>query len=358
MLAEEKVKSQSEREMRSKLEAQHAAKVAELERQLKEAPAAAAERVAELEKAAHLAINMEATAESKRKAAEATLANVREQLIDQKERTKRAEEAAQLANEAQRAQAAEVDEAEAGESRLKARLDEALKECGTLQADAAAASQLRMKLKEAEGQRDMAREEVGQLQSQNKERILAYEGAVADGRKHKTAAEKATEQCKKEAQRADAEQKRADSLAAERAQLEQSLAHAEKIRALFQSVTSRTNQVQEAANEVIATVEKRKKAEKATQQQQQQQRSSSSRRRRHRTHRRRRRRPSPWRRSRRFSSWIRRPRRSRHRPKLRRTRCSRLQNRRVRRSARAATVCRVHVRVGLLRRRARVGRCR
>ena len=267
MLAEEKVKSQSEREMRSKLEAQHAAKVAELERQLKEAPAAAAERVAELEKAAHLAINMEATAESKRKAAEATLANVREQLIDQKERTKRAEEAAQLANEAQRAQAAEVDEAEAGESRLKARLDEALKECGTLQADAAAASQLRMKLKEAEGQRDMAREEVGQLQSQNKERILAYEGAVADGRKHKTAAEKATEQCKKEAQRADAEQKRADSLAAERAQLEQSLAHAEKIRALFQSVTSRTNQVQEAANEVIATVEKRKKAEKATQQQ-------------------------------------------------------------------------------------------
>ena len=276
MLAEEKVKSQSEREMRSKLEAQHAAKVAELERQLKEAPAAAAERVAELEKAAHLAINMEATAESKRKAAEATLANVREQLIDQKERTKRAEEAAQLANEAQRAQAAEVDEAEAGESRLKARLDEALKECGTLQADAAAASQLRMKLKEAEGQRDMAREEVGQLQSQNKERILAYEGAVADGRKHKTAAEKATEQCKKEAQRADAEQKRADSLAAERAQLEQSLAHAEKIRALFQSVTSRTNQVQEAANEVIATVEKRKKAEKATQQQQQQQQQAPS----------------------------------------------------------------------------------
>ena len=54
-------------------------------------------------------------------AAEATLANVREQLIDQKERTKRAEEAAQLANEAQRAQAAEVDEAEAASlARLRA----------------------------------------------------------------------------------------------------------------------------------------------------------------------------------------------------------------------------------------------
>ena len=47
---------------------------------------------------------------------------------------------------------------------------------------------------------------------------------------------------------------------AERAQLQHALDHAEKVRALFASVTSRTNQVQEAANEVIASVAARKRA--------------------------------------------------------------------------------------------------
>ena len=48
-------------------------------------------------------------------------------------------------------------------------------------------------------------------------------------------------------------------LTTERSQLAANLAHAERIKELFSQVTSRTNQVQEAANEVIEKVAARRR---------------------------------------------------------------------------------------------------
>ena len=92
--------------------------------------------------------------------------------------------------------------------------------------------------------------------AKEKKDALAYEGAVAEARTLRQQLADALER----ARRAEAER---DGLASERAQLQQSLAHAERVRELFASVTSRTNDVQAAADEVIQQVQARKKAEKA-----------------------------------------------------------------------------------------------
>ena len=259
-LADARTSAQSERELRSVEGQAHKAKLLELEVEM---PLASAERMAELERAAHLAVNMEAAAESKRKSAEKQLSQAKEELREMRERTRRAEELVALAQDAERVQTAEAEEAAQTERRLSAQLRAAQAERDALQAEADGAAALRVRLAESESKHDELQKEVARLGvqlSQQHEHKLSYEGAVAEGRKLRALLDAAKEEAKQSARRADEQQSRADALTAERAQLQHALDHAEKVRSLFASVTSRTNQVQEAANEVIASVAARKRA--------------------------------------------------------------------------------------------------
>jgi hypothetical protein len=276
-LGEAKSAALAERDKRGEEERANREKIEKLQADLLATAAAAqpvtsAERVAELERAAHLAVNMEAAAEAKRKSAEQALAKAREEASELRERTHRAEQRARECDEAERERGAH-EHAAADELRdLQRRLEASEGARAKLAAEAEAAGAARAEAAAAHAARAELKEEVTRLKAQvqlHREHSLAYDGAVAEGRKLKgqleaAHAEAQTQRARAEEERARAETERAraDELAKERVQLESSLAHAEKVRALFASVTSRTNQVQEAANSVIATVEARRKAER------------------------------------------------------------------------------------------------
>ena len=95
-----------------------------------------------------------------------------------------------------------------------------------------------------------------------KETQLAYEGACAEVRRLQTAlaaaldgGSEADEAAKQLAVLKTALEERLIALMAENAQLTHQVKHAEHLRSLFQTVTSRTNELQEAANSVIKQVE-------------------------------------------------------------------------------------------------------
>jgi hypothetical protein len=95
-----------------------------------------------------------------------------------------------------------------------------------------------------------------------KETQLAYEGACAEVRRLQTAlaaaldgGSEADEAVKQLAVLKTALEERLIALMAENAQLTHQVKHAEHLRSLFQTVTSRTNELQEAANSVIKQVE-------------------------------------------------------------------------------------------------------
>ena len=265
-LADERAKLQSEREAKKAQDAALNKMIEELGQKLAsgEPSRAVQERMAELEKAAHRAINMEAASATKCKVVEQQLAGCRDELVDLRERTKRAEAVAATANEAQQQHAAEHDAAAKTEKRLRQALAAAEAERDALKAEATGSAGVHARLEEAEAARDDFKGQVAKLAKQlekDKENALAYEGAIAESRGLKAKLDEASALARRATALADEQQAKADALAAERTQLQTALAHAERVRELFQTVTSRTNQVQDAANEVIASVAARKRAQ-------------------------------------------------------------------------------------------------
>ena len=252
-LADARTSAQSERELRTVEGQAHKAKLLELEGRQAEMPSATAERMAELERAAHLAVNMEAAAESKRKSAEQQLSQAREELREMRERTRRAEELVALAQDAERVQTAEAAEAAQTERRLSTQLRAAEAERDALRAEADGAAALRVRLAESESKHDELQKEarvptkpaslelldspghaaaalkasiapkcvaqvarLGVQLTQQHEHKLSYEGAVAEGRKLRALLDAAKEEAKQSARRADEQQSRADALTVRR----------------------------------------------------------------------------------------------------------------------------------------------
>ena len=254
-LAEARTETQREREARAKEASAHSGV-------LEAAEAKAAARIAELERQLALA---HATAVSEavrgKKQAEDEL---KAELAEMRARCAAAEAAAHTANESRLAHVAEAEEARGVEKRLRGDLAAAADASITLRTELAdlraelhtSREQLR-EAEKAQAALDAERRAQRAAAAKKEADALAYEGAVAEARKLQQHLADALERARK----AEAER---DGLVSERAQLEQSLAHAERVRELFASVTSRTNDVQAAADAVITQVEARKKAEKAT----------------------------------------------------------------------------------------------
>lgn len=264
-LADERAKTQAEREAKGAQDKAHRATIEGLEKRIESAEPSRAiqERMAELEKATHLAVNMEATSEGKRKASEKQLAAAREEVTELRERTRRAEETAAAANEERQQRAAEYVESTETERQLTSALAAARTEVDDLRAEMRKHASMRTALEESESIRDDLKAEVTRLGKQlakEKEHTLAYEGAVAENRSLRERLDDAIAKAKHEAEVAATERGKAAALAAERVQLQASLTHAERVKELFASVTSRTNQVQDAANDVIASVAARRRA--------------------------------------------------------------------------------------------------
>jgi hypothetical protein len=265
-LAEARATAQSERESRANIEAKHAKRVEELEAQLGLALSVPQSQPREAELERQLAQSRQSCweAEARAKSSDATCIKLRDELSDCRLRLVGVEEAERLAAEGRLAYVAEAAEMHAAEAELRAELAEARREASAsrdasrAEGDAVHAA-LRLELLEAETARQEVALELEKLSGARND-ALAYEGAVAESRRLQGLLRDADAQLAPLRQRVRELEGRVEVLATEKSQLAQSLAHAERVKELFGMVTSRTNQVQEAANEVIEKVAARKRA--------------------------------------------------------------------------------------------------
>ena len=271
-LADARSSAQSEREARANLEAKHAMHVAALEKQLNAALAApqSAPREAELERTAAQARKACWEAEARAKSSDATCIKLRDELAECKLRLVGIEDEGRLAAEMRLAHVAEAAEMHAVEASLRRELEAAQSESSAAReaSEAAKAEAKSASTRLSETVAELARCQASKAEleaqtarlSQAKESALAYEGAVAESRRLKALLSDANAASKALQSRNAELEGRVEVLTTERSQLAANLAHAERIKELFSQVTSRTNQVQEAANEVIEKVAARKKA--------------------------------------------------------------------------------------------------
>ena len=204
----------------------------------------------------------------------------REETIELRDRAAAAERRATLADEARLEHVAEAQEHRQSESRLRAEAEATAADrdgmAAQLETERARSLELHAKLTACVEETERLR----RGREDERQTVIAYEGACAENRRLQaelgelraelhtaTAAAAATQEVQQEQQQADdaermraaALEERVASLEADKARLEHSLAHAEKVRELFQTVSSRTNEVQQAADAVVRQVEASKR---------------------------------------------------------------------------------------------------
>ena len=271
-LAEARTQAQSEREVRATLELKHTKRVEDLETQVREAAKIKLEappREVELERSLAHALSQAHAAEARAKSSDGQCVKLRDELADAKAHANAAEERAALAAETQMAHVAEAAEAAAVEKQLKKELTQIAAERAAAEKEVRIEAEkearaLRAQLEKTSASRDELRKSLESLQGQ-------AEGAGGLGSEEsqqlQTQLSEALDHAERLQSRNGELEGRVEVLTAERAQLAGSLAEANRIRELFSKVTNRTNQVQEAANEVIEKVEARKRAAKKAEQQ-------------------------------------------------------------------------------------------
>lgn len=281
-VAEARASEQREREQRCSDKGVLGKRIETLEAQLRSA-LAHVPREAELKRTAAEAELKASDADAKRRSAEQSSAAARDELAALRERLASAEAAARSAEVAS-AQAAErehvliaqVDEARAALEALRRECAELPSRAQRAEARANKAEHEREYVQAALEREKAARAAIGselaeereqaqasaQTVAKAKETQLAYEGACAEVRRLQTAlaaaldgGSEADEAAKQLAVLKTALEERLIALMAENAQLTHQVKHAEHLRSLFQTVTSRTNELQEAANSVIKQVE-------------------------------------------------------------------------------------------------------
>ena len=271
-LAEARTQAQSEREVRAALENKHAKHAEELQAQLRAAAQIKLEappREAELERSLAHALSQAHAAEARAKASDGQCVRLRDELADAKAHADAADQRAALAAETQMAHVAEAAEAAAVEKQLKKELTQIAAERAAAEKEVrieaeTEARALRLQLEKTSASRDELRKSLEELKSKAESGGLLVS---EDIQKLQTQLADALERSRALQSRNGELEGRVEVLTAERTQLAGSLAEANRIRELFSKVTNRTNQVQEAANEVIEKVEARKRAAKKAEQQ-------------------------------------------------------------------------------------------
>jgi len=281
-LAKSRAQEQREREAHATAKEIQARRIADLEDGLRTALARPS-RELELEHAVTLLTQQVAGLDVKLKAAEARGYKTREELIKAKERVFASEAETRLAEESRQAYVAEAAE---GAEREKAHCTQLSELQAELKTERDANERTRTELARAIAQladeavaRASLEKEVAeaseQLRISTKEResALAYEGACADNRRLQKLLSESEARCREVHGRSQAIQQleqRIEALTAEQAQLVADkaqllgqVAHLEHLKNLFQTVTSRTHEVQEAANSVMKQVEASKQARQA-----------------------------------------------------------------------------------------------
>lgn len=280
-LTESRTQEQREREGRVSDKGCMAKRIAELEWQLREAQRHVS-REAELVRARDAALQQAVAADARRMSAEANGAKVREELQAVKDCVAASDAAARVAEESRLAHVAEATQASECERTLRAELAATSEKIETLRRQAAehpgragrveraeallgealrgkaaleaelveAKEQLKAGAKATELDELEATTALAHEQAENRRLQALLAEVQAQGRQTDGAS----------ASQVAALEKRIETLTAENAQLAHHVKHAEHLRSLFRTVTSRTHEVQEAANSVIKQVEASKQA--------------------------------------------------------------------------------------------------
>ena len=286
-LAQSQAQEQRERDRRVSDAALQAKRIEALEEQLRSAQTRDP-RQAELERALAAATQQAAAAEAKRGEAETSAARARDDIMGLRTRLADVESALRAAEESRVQYVAEAAEAAAREAALGAEAEAAREELDVLRCAAEpAAAQLRtvlaardaleadlassrQRLSHTEAELSRAQDEARGA-ARDKEMRLAYEGACADNRRLQAQLAEAEGRGREHTGRTamvDELERQLEALTAQNAALTAQVKHAEHLRSLFHTVTSRTNEVQEAANSVIKQVEASKQARKESTRQQ------------------------------------------------------------------------------------------